>query len=152
MEGEIMGFWDNKKTEKKKEVIDLIECANCGKEYKESELVEDDENGDALCKVCTKKREEKAKTLEDAQETYAYTFAIEFSADEEGNEDEPYEYKGLKLSDAQTLYYNVKTALKDKEEYFEIPLMDQYDADEEEIKQLYPEYIKIGKVKRVYYK
>jgi len=149
-----MGFWDNKKTEKKKEVIVEDEemetedytCDDCGKDFKESDL-----NEDGYCKSCVKKQKEKELLLKDAQETYAYTFTIEFAADEEGNEDEPYEYKGLKLSDAQTLYDNAKNALKNKEEYFEIPLIDQYDADEEEINKLYPEYIKISNVKRVYY-
>jgi hypothetical protein len=155
MEGEIMGFWDNKKTEKVKEVVveeeTMVEtedytCDDCGKDFKESDL-----NEDGYCKACVKKQSEKEKLLKDAQETYAYTFAIEFSADEEGNEDDPYEYKGLTELDAKKLYDNVKTALKNKEEYFEIPVMDQYDAEEEEINTLYPEYIKLSNVKKAYY-
>ena len=149
-----MGFWDNKKTEIKKEVEVVEEeemaldctCDDCGKDFKESDL-----NEDGYCKACVKKQSEKEKLLKDAQETYAYTFAIEFSADEEGNEDEPHEYTGLTKADAEKLYENAKIALKNKEEYFEIPLMDQYDSDEEEINKLYPQYIKLGNVKRVYY-
>lgn len=148
-----MGLFGNKKTEeptpkKKVEVVEeeemdeLISCDDCGEDFKESML-----DDDGLCKVCAKKKEE-ATTL---KKDMCYTFTVLFEADDDGDTEDDLAINGLCEADAKALYNNVKTALKNKEDYFELPDMQQYDFDNERIKKFYPEYVRIVNVRKAYY-
>lgn len=82
---------------------------------------------------------------------YKYTFSVEFESNEDEDEPESIIIEGLCEADAKALYLNAKTALKNKEEYFELPEMKQYDSDAEAMSIFYPEYVHIVDVKKVYY-